>query len=108
MNWRRVSVVALLMACAGASQAAAQANDAVRAPLVTSRVRVQWNETAGKIFVAIDDDPTFRPLAISEVFLTPAGLVMTYPRLNPLRIAAVSAQTDAGAAPASACGWACV
>ena len=99
MKWR-VCVLAVLAAGTGVPRATAQTNDALRAPVVTSRVRVQWNEPAGRIFVAIDDDPTFRPLAVTEVFLTPAGLVMTYPRLNPLRISAVSAQTDAGTAPA--------
>lgn len=91
-----VCALAVAVGCVCADGVSAQTNDAIRAPLVKSRLRVQWDPAAGQILVAIDDQPTFRPIAMAEVFLTPAGLVITYPRLNPLRIYAVSARADAG------------
>ena len=93
-----VCALAVVVGCVCAAGASAQTTDAIRAPLVKSRVRVQWDATDGKLLVAIDDQPTFRPIGVAEVFLTPAGLVIAYPRLNPLRIHAVGVRADSGLA----------
>jgi hypothetical protein len=93
------ALLALAFVVPGAAPVEAQTREIVGAPRVQSRIRVQWDPALGRITVAVDDQETFSPLAMSQSFLTDGALAVTYPRLNPLRIDAASTLSGAGAAP---------
>ncbi len=80
--------IALLLAAAAAS---AQTREFLRATRADARVRVQWDSGMQRLVAAADDDPEFRTLATVQPFLTAESLTLTYPRLNPLRIAVAAA-----------------
>lgn len=88
-------ITLLLVASAGS----AQTREFLRAIRAEARVRVLWDSGSQRIVAAADDDAPFRPLVAVQPFLTEESLTLSYPRLNPLRIA-VAAALAVGSAPA--------
>jgi len=91
----RIRILLTMAILALAHQATAQTRELLDAPQVKDRIRVQWDATNKKMTWAVDEGTRFRELLPDALFLTKTSVVITYPRLNPLRIQATASVTAA-------------
>src|SRR5215471_13605744 len=66
------------------------------APVVTSVIRVDYDKAAKTIKYALDQDPVTHDIPADALLLakTSTGVIVTYRRMNPLRLQATAAVTD--------------
>lgn len=76
--------------------AEAQTREFLDAPIVTSTVRVDYDAAAKKIKYALDGDPVPHDMPPDMLLLakTKSGVIVTYRRMNPLRLQAAADITD--------------
>jgi hypothetical protein len=90
--FRRTAVAALALVCLS-SPALAQTREMIDAPTVSNRVKIRWDEASRQVTFALDESTEFRPITGRPLLRAKPSTVVTYPRLNPLRVEMTATRT---------------